>query len=207
MSPNPRKPWEPAAFPEKGDTHEDVTFAAVGRALSQWERLEVALAGLFAAFVGGKKQEEAIAMRAYGGVVASSARTVMINAAAETYFHLFPNPSLQKLVDELLSELRNYGARRNEIAHGMVMNYSVYTPPGRKPGTGCCLFPAHYNNKKIKIGIGAKGLTGHPNYIYSSVEIDAYGVAFTKLRPRVQRAFLGIAQRSTAPSPSQQPAQ
>jgi hypothetical protein len=193
-----RPPWTVPPFPEIGDTHQDITFAAVGRALSQWERLEVALAGLFAAFIGIKGEAEGIAMSSYGSIVASSARGTMMNAAAEFYFHIFPNPALKKTVGDLLGEVGHYGARRNEIAHGLVMGYEVYTPPGRKPSTGCCLFPAHYNNKKIKLGVGRDR---HPSYIYTSKEIDAFGANFKKLLPRVGLAYQQVAAREGAQLP------
>jgi hypothetical protein len=43
------KPWDDPPHPKRGDKKADLTYAAVGRALTQWEYLETKLAELSAA--------------------------------------------------------------------------------------------------------------------------------------------------------------
>ena len=41
------QPWDDRPHPDRGDKNANTTYAAVGRALTQWEYLEAKLAELF----------------------------------------------------------------------------------------------------------------------------------------------------------------
>jgi hypothetical protein len=45
-------PWDRPPFPGKGDDNQDILYAAVGRVISQWEKVELGLSHLYAIFIG-----------------------------------------------------------------------------------------------------------------------------------------------------------
>jgi hypothetical protein len=101
------KPWDDPRHPKRGDKKADMTYAAVGRALTQWEYLETKLAELFSKLVGGEcpSADETVyhpADRAYGSVLGSSARLTMIEEAAKAHFQWYPNAPLEKRLDYLM---------------------------------------------------------------------------------------------------------
>lgn len=119
-TPKTPRPWDAPPPPEKGDEDSDVLYAAIGRALSEWEHLEEELARIFSSLVVGG--EGTAAERSYGAVATFRGRMDMIEAAAEAFFFLYPDDrsSLGNDLHVLITSARSFGARRNEIAHGIV---------------------------------------------------------------------------------------
>lgn len=118
LEPNP---FAKSIFASDGDPVARNTFTSVGAALSAWEHCEASFGALYSAFVkptGGNH----IVMRAYGTILAAGTRREMIAEAAEAYFGIFPSPGLAARVKKLLNLYKDAAARRNEIAHGMVMS-------------------------------------------------------------------------------------
>jgi hypothetical protein len=62
-----KQPWEVPDPPATGDATNDITFCAVGRALSQWEWFEGNLSLAFSYLIGSGYGNIA-ALRAYGSV-------------------------------------------------------------------------------------------------------------------------------------------
>jgi hypothetical protein len=68
QTPKQVKPWD-APFARTGDTNEDDLYNAIGRALTDWEFVEKALARIFAAFTGTVAYPSAgPSVRAYGAL-------------------------------------------------------------------------------------------------------------------------------------------
>lgn len=93
-----KQPWEIPDPPQVGDATNDITFQAVGAALSQWEYFEGYLSLTFSYLIGAGYKNVA-AMRAYGSVQTFRGRHDMIENAAEIYF-------LYNAEDEIKSELK-----------------------------------------------------------------------------------------------------
>jgi len=106
---------------------------AVGHALTNWEHVEAAGAGLFGHFVDSYS---IAAIRAYGSIIGTKARQAALAEAAETFFFL-RKEMLKKdrqTIDEVKTAERcskilihNYGqasGRRNDIAHGFAWELS-----------------------------------------------------------------------------------
>lgn len=180
LPPTPRQqnPWDPAPPPVEGDEDEDAIFLSVGKALSQWERLEHQMSNIFAAIVS--KNADNPARWAYGAVVASGTRADMLKGAAYIYFFPLMRTAnekkrgefeeLQKQLDGLVDEVGKFAARRNNIAHGVV---SPYFPPTTGKA-GFCLVPPLYATKHYK----ARPV--YP-YAFTSKMIDEYASHFTRL--------------------------
>jgi hypothetical protein len=75
--------WDIPQFPSHGDSNADWTYAAVGRAMSEWEQLELYLARLYAKFLG-IPPIEAIARPEYTRVAISRERARVIEDAARS---------------------------------------------------------------------------------------------------------------------------
>lgn len=115
-------PWDVAPARAKGDQTADELYRAVGIALSIWETVDETCAWIFAVLVDSRN---GAAELAYGSVVASSARVEMIKAAGQRALH--QDESLLKDLQKMLAVTTKLGARRNEIAHGIVQGYEVMT--------------------------------------------------------------------------------
>lgn len=156
-------------------------------ALTSWEYIELALADMFTLFIGAPEVSPPRdpAVRAYGSVASFNSRADMVDAAGEAYLHPPRQPSdpkLEKFKDELRTNLRSlfkqvrgFGDRRNDIAHGIVSSNQL----------GSFLYPPLYNAKKYPMG---GGLTVHERakFCYSAVEIHYYRQHFEDLYDRLQ---------------------
>jgi hypothetical protein len=181
-----KKPWDVVDFSPRGDINESAIFDAVGRALTEWETLEVECAKLFAVFVSAnlKSSYHAPAVKAYGCITSSDQRFKMLQEASQSYFARRPakRASFQKQSDGLIAEYKEYMPRRNEIAHGMVQRVFItgkVTKKGSRRGTiGMYLLPSFYNPKKFK--------DEKFRYQYVSGDIIHYKQEFTKLCWRIE---------------------
>jgi hypothetical protein len=111
-----------------GDRDENVLYAAVGRALSQWETVESACARIYAFLIGTPTDELTIspALHSFGIVNSFPTRCEMISTAGKAYFHLHPEvANYEKQINEALSEAKGFSNRRNEIAHGVVRPHAA----------------------------------------------------------------------------------
>lgn len=160
-------------------------YTAVGQALSAWEGLEGTLASLFAELCGAVDEG---ASRAYGVVSSSAGRLDMLKEAFDCYPRR-RHESLSTFTD-LTKRIRLYGARRNEIAHGIV----VLMADTEKPPHGHFLCPATYNSRKrlSRAAIAEtqnafapetwspKAVVG--NYAYTAAQVSYYRGRFWGLR-------------------------
>lgn len=172
------QPWDDRPHPQQGDKDANTTYAAVGRALTQWEHLEAKLGELFSQLVGGEwpNMDDGPlyhpADRAYGSVVGSVARLTMIEEAAKAHFQWYPNLGLEKRFKQLISiECRNFANKRNNIAHGVVSIHFTAKPELK---LGYWLMPSVYATKK-------NPLKGPSAYAYTAAEIDYFMREFDRL--------------------------
>jgi len=179
-------PWDYPPWPERGDDDINTIFAAVGRAMTYWETVEEELANTFSILVGNRAAYPATepAIRAYGTVISSIARTKMLSAAATAYFANDPDSPLAEEIRSIISHANGWAARRNDIAHGRVGR--IQSRPGY------LLFPSLYNTKKHPVG-------AKPIYLFSSVEINEIHGQFRQLQTRIYAFRLTL---SHAPRPS-----
>lgn len=156
----------------------------------------MAFAYIFEVCMGGHIMPDALpARRAYGSVIAFQGRSAMVQAAVEGYLNAasqfeerakhVPIDELSKEFREVLNLSRKYSARRNEIAHGYVREWSIKNDDPN----GYALFPTTYStNKHTLTEADEPGYFSHfepwPDYIYTSAEIDAYGNRFAELAER-----------------------
>ena len=79
----PLNPWDIPPPPSHGDFDEEVLFAAIGRALTEWEKVETACAELFAVFVSVSQtpNHNAPAIRADGTVTSYQMRCELFAVA------------------------------------------------------------------------------------------------------------------------------
>ena len=173
-----KQPWDIRDTSPLGDGDDNAIFNAVGRALTEWETVEVECAKLFAVFVSTrhKRTYHAPAVRAYGSIVGTRSRKNMLQLAAETYFanRKTKKAAFEEQFAKLIGEYDQYSNRRNEIAHGFVKQIALTK---RHKAIGYYLLPSFYNPKKFKKG----GFT----YLYISKDLVHYRQEFTKLQLRL----------------------
>ena len=182
-----KQPWEVPDPPTRGDSSNDITFRAVGAALSQWEFFEGNLTLAFSYLVGTGYGNIA-AVRAYGSVETFRGRANMIESAAEVYFKYTLDPELQSLLNGVLKLSRQFSARRNEIAHGIVSPH-VAVENGEWVQRGCVLYPAYYATRKRQLPDTAPLDLVSFTFAYSSVEID-----------KIPRSFQRASRKDRAPA-------
>jgi hypothetical protein len=139
--PFPKIYWARPDAQSQGDADADAIYAAVGRALSTWELLEMAAVDLFVLFV---QSYSPAAKRAYGSIISASGRRDTILAAAETCFLIHKVTEADALkIRRFVEHWAVASGRRNDIAHGVVTRVSI----GEKE-RGHFLRPADYNTNK-----------------------------------------------------------
>jgi hypothetical protein len=180
-----KEPWDVPDPPKVGDASNDITFQAVGEALSQWEFFEGNLSLAFS-FLLGSGYGNLAAGRSYGSVESFRGRVQLIEAAAEVYFKYNVDKELYSDLKKLLNQAnRHWSGRRNEIAHGIVQPWFGVENEGKENETairkGFVLFPAYYATRKRRLPETTPFTDIVPKYVYSSVEIKKFGKHFYKL--------------------------
>jgi hypothetical protein len=168
--------------PRLGDLSIDMTYRAVGHALTAWEKFERELAEIFS-FLAAKRFRYLPAMRAYGSILTLRGRIDLLKTASEAVLAEKPNKVFRLRLASLLDGATNFGSRRNEIAHGVVMRYrNLRTDP-----RSYVLAPNFLSTNKFKFPKAEQSESGEiatlrAAYIYSSVELDAFAEQFDRLR-------------------------
>jgi hypothetical protein len=173
-----KQSWEIPDPPAVGDPTEDITFRAVGMALSQWEWFEGNLSLAFSYLIGAGFGNFG-ALRAYGTVESFRGRANMLWEAADVYFKLNRDERTESALSDLLKRAGKFSTRRNEIAHGIVQLW--FDSSARPAPKGHALFPAYYATRKRKLPESGSIAEITPSYIYSSVEIGEFGRHFANL--------------------------
>jgi hypothetical protein len=184
-TPKRRDPWEipEAPAPEAADENIAAVYAAVGAALSAWERMEESLAQLFSIFIGLHSGSIA-AERAYGSVSSFVSRRVMIEQAAEVYFRDHPDAKSQAVFDDIVELAEGFYARRNDIAHAKAMSFL-------RQADGKFIFllwPAFYNSNKVN-------WRGTAKFVYNSMMIAGFTNAFDEIAQKVRELTRQIEER------------
>src|SRR5437660_1069430 len=117
--------WHPPARLTRNDFHsgsgeltKEPLHAAVGSALTSWEKLEIFLAHLFDALVEARS---GAAFRAYGTIQGAEGRRRAIEAAASSFFRFRPDTLLADIFT-LTGAYSNAATFRNNIAHGITIS-------------------------------------------------------------------------------------
>jgi hypothetical protein len=138
-------PWDSPPLPSEGDANIELTYAGVGRVMSEWEGVEVTLSHLYTHFIGKPFQAEA--MQEYGISRTFQDRFMTLEKAVG----LFCDQSAEADFDSFLGEIKGYAARRNDIAHGIVRPWEWFNQnqvsDWSRPYTWW-LVPSHYKPKK-----------------------------------------------------------
>jgi hypothetical protein len=103
----------------EGDADPQITFAAVGRVLTEWEQAEAALSSLYTLLDHNPGDFEVY--RKYGaeGRIFRS-RVVLLERAGKAYFSAHPNQDDEGELREILALATTLSEARNRVAHGYV---------------------------------------------------------------------------------------
>jgi hypothetical protein len=188
-----QNPYDAAPLASEGDLEDSTVYEAVGRALSQWEVFEGTLGRLFAGLCGVAPFRDEGATRAYGVVSAFTGRCDMLEAALAV-FPRRADPDAEAIA-KLIKTARSFGARRNEIAHGIV---SGFTENSRFRGH--YLVPAYYNSRKREVislqemaklepaeGLKRFADSQRGKYAYTAAQINEYRRHFLLLHDEANR--------------------
>ena len=174
-------PWEPFSIPIIADEDRRDTYAGVGRALSEWEGIEVGLCRIFSFFVG---DPDGAAMRTYGEPRIFRDRFQALLRVANKFFISSPDQELEGTIDQLETEISGYADRRNEIAHGIVMPINAYSFakqvfPQAKPRTNYyVLLPSYYQVRNHRPD-------GMPEFIYGANALHKIADNLSTIYPKL----------------------
>jgi hypothetical protein len=191
-TPKQPKPWDPPPPPNRGDATDLAVFAAVGRALTEWEKFEDSFANLFARFMG-MEGDALPASRAYGSIVSFRSRCAMVKAAADAFFLKEKESGAESHISKIIEFAEGLAPRRNEIAHGIVQHFDepdgfVSTPAGgvivKMKRWGYAIAPPRHSTGKTTIEISPilmEATITVPKYRYTSAEIGDFANMFSTL--------------------------
>lgn len=196
--PFPNDYWNRPAIRDRGDDNEEQVFCAVGRALTSWEKLEEGFAWLFTTILQSPSSSAA-ARRVYGSITTSHGRREALLAAAEITLGF----QHQIAFNQLIKNFADASARRDDIAHGVVMRLSsgtisTQTDPDNLLASanfvGCYLSPSPYVTQRTyafgpppDAPIFAVG-----KYLYTSADIGAFADKFNALRSHLNSVGMEI---------------
>jgi hypothetical protein len=185
------KPWDMPPLPKRGDENQNDTFAAVGVALSKWEYFEGQLGLLYAGLVDAH-HASAPALRSYGVITAFSTRIDMLREATFAFFFGKNKDDLRDDVIDTLNTAKEFSTRRNEIAHGVVQQYS---PKEGDYVSGFVIGPSYFAVRKKKITLNelTNNIEVRDSYAYTSKELNIFSAHFEELAEDVMRLWLEIA--------------
>lgn len=169
-------PTPPPMTQPNVDLDPNETFAAVGRAITQWEILEALLSILYSIFEGKRNQLDA--MQEYGkkGRIFFD-RLKLLETAAERFFQSHPSQSHEGMFCEVVREARALSTRRHQVAHGIVQGILTYLPENNDPERGIAPVPSF---AVVPPWYAFHQLTKtHGFYRYGSAEIDEWGSEFS----------------------------
>lgn len=171
-----------------GDQTAREIYTAVGFSLDRWEHCETSFGVLYSSLIETRGGNH-ILMRSFGVITASNARREMILHANDAYFATYKNDELKRQVRHLLSLYKDAAARRNEIAHAMVMgdmpfkildNHVVPLP------TIWFLVPPLFATRKTEMHMRG------PKYRYSTKELSHFTTCFEELGSRASKLAQAI---------------
>jgi len=163
--------WDVLPAPEKGDPTRGALYAAIGEALTEWEKLVGDLAEIYSILVGAPEMTpgEGPEIQDFGELSFKAQCDNLKTAAAAFFPQHPPDPKLQSIFDDLLNQCSNARHRRNDIAHGTCELVA---------GKGYLCLPTPYNPKKVQPDWTMA-------YAFSSKEILFYTNQFRQLRDLV----------------------
>jgi hypothetical protein len=178
---NTPKDWDrlPATT---SDTDENTLYLAVGRALTEWEKVEEQLWVLYRAFLDLTTQPS-IMEKGYRSSLQFDQRKTKLEDAAELYFTHHPDSQLRALFEEALTYAERFVSRRNDIAHGMVM--SLKENDGR---VTFLLYPPFHSPP-------AKVTRSNAAYTFNSTIIDRYIIGFEATYRKVYEVVFQVSQK------------
>lgn len=157
---------------------------AVGRSLTAWEFLSGGLVSLYVALV--RPEQYFAVMRSWGNSSTPIvAKAEMIAEAAKGIREL--PAEISDRVQKLSNEVKGYNLRRNDIAHGMVIDFSGTETGNMKGWKGCYLIPHPYITTKYT---GADN--EEPMYRWTSAQILRYMREFDRLLEQAEQLVLDI---------------
>ncbi len=186
--------WSVPPLKMPGDDTEEITYAAVGYALTKWELLEFRLSQFYSRLTGKSPNKyETIVDYSKGATFRSRASTLKNALCAYSTSHHCQ--SLEGKILALIDEAIRASDRRNEIAHGVVRQFSWgvdFTTAREVNGqmmitveTTYYLVPAAYNSRYVSSDSGHK-------YAYTSQNIRAIGDLFANLTLEAEETLLSL---------------
>ena len=155
------------------DQHEDIVYAAVGRALSKWETLEATLSYTYSIFEGRPVDYELLESYGREGRIFKD-RMLMLQQSSENYFRSCPNQNEECRLAAFVTEANRLSTFRHQIAHGLLVRKEDYSGRVRY----VVVPPAH----------GFFHLTKRYGdyYSYDARHIDGFANEFVELAKAVQ---------------------
>lgn len=158
----------------KGDAEPHQIFYAVGQAVTFWEMAEQAMAELVDAMISKAEtpaKSDRAGFMAFVDEPAGTRRIVFLKKKAD---ELAISPALQDRLLALVKVAFELSDRRNQIAHGMVLNLGDY---------GYCLGPSNLQ----KVRWEREGQFGAAQYQYVAADILHYAAQFEMLRSELHQ--------------------
>jgi hypothetical protein len=169
--------WDRPPIPTHGDSDDDTTYAGVGRVVTEWEQVELALSRLYSLFMGRFEHRET--MREYGDGTVLKGRLERLARAHETFTRRVPDQALESEFDSLIERIRLFAERRNDVAHGLVWPIQWNGPPAIELGPfQFCVVPPDYKKKLFDPN-------NMPLYVYTRHELDGLQAVFFTLSDEV----------------------
>jgi hypothetical protein len=185
--------WERPTPRSKGAQDADAIYRAVGWALSNWEKADQELAGLFSVLTNCTDEpiSATTIRRAYGAIESNSGRRKAVEAVAEVFFgNYWDEPLIRQSVTDIITAVQRASRLRDDIAHGIVWEDIVIG----EQDYGAFHMPPQYNTGRthaFRQDDGDLGLL-RAKYRYTDEDILTFGKKFVELRDTLRTYLISI---------------
>lgn len=164
--------WARPTANRHGDIDVDDIYVAVGRALSEWSMVEIALGRLYAVLDGAAPQT---AWRVYAADRDPRARHARLSTAAQAYFADGETPD-SATCRRLIEACGHAAQRRDDVVHGI----AVLFRPGALDGS--YLVPTGFT----------AGDSNVPDYAYTAAQLTTLRGRFGRLQDEINVLILRL---------------
>lgn len=165
--------WERPTPVRNGDIDVDDIYVAVGRALSEWSMVEIALGRLYAVLDGVTPQA---AWSIYAAERDLGGRHAILAQAAEEYFEREERAGDRETCRKVIEAARHAAQRRDDVVHGIAVLF--------RPGTleGSYLVPTGFT----------AGDSNVPDYAYTGAQLTSLRGRFARLQDEINVLILRL---------------
>lgn len=195
LNPNP---FSKPVISTRPNKDKNSLFRAIGFTLHTWEQTEAAIGLLYVTIAAPSHDRivDNVILSSLSAVNAPNSKRIMIELAADAYFHQNPAPELYDRLSRILKLYKSASVRRNEIAHGMALEQVTIDIVYNTVDEAYYLAPSYLSATKREISGKAKYQYGSRDLLEMARNYKLLGNQITRLRNDIESHWIATHPKS-----------